>query len=58
MAFRRRPPRDPIRLWLDQSDQWHPTSLGDETAMMLAGIAPSRTCRSRFSTPIPAAHVI
>ncbi|WP_062433301.1 TauD/TfdA family dioxygenase [Herbidospora daliensis] len=49
-------------VWFNQSDQWHPASLGDETAMMLAEIMPPedlpQSVQYADGTPIPAEHVI
>ncbi|WP_214102981.1 TauD/TfdA family dioxygenase [Acrocarpospora catenulata] len=49
-------------VWFNQADQWHPASLGDETAAMLAEIMPPEDLPQSVAfadgTPIPAGHVI
>ena len=49
-------------VWFNQSDQWHPAALGDETAAELAQILPEeelpQSVRFGDGSPIPAEHVI
>ncbi|MGW8378394.1 TauD/TfdA family dioxygenase [Streptomyces sp. ODS28] len=49
-------------VWFNQSDQWHPAALGDETAKALAQIMPPEELPQSVTfadgTPIPDAYVI
>lgn len=49
-------------VWFNQSDQWHPATLGDETAAELAGILPEeelpQSVRFADGTAIPPEYVI
>ncbi|KAA2257584.1 hypothetical protein F0L68_25140 [Solihabitans fulvus] len=49
-------------VWFNQSDQWHPAALGDDTAAELAKVMPADELPQSVSfadgSPIPADHVI
>ncbi|MEU0677660.1 TauD/TfdA family dioxygenase [Streptomyces sp. NPDC006172] len=49
-------------VWFNQSDQWHPASLGDDTAKALAQIMPAdelpQSVTFADGSPIPDAHVL
>jgi alpha-ketoglutarate-dependent taurine dioxygenase len=49
-------------VWFNQSDQWHPAALGDDTAAELAKVLPAEDLPQSVSfadgSPIPAGHVI
>ncbi len=49
-------------VWFNQSDQWHPASLGDDTAKALAQILPPEELPQSVTfadgSPIPDAHVL
>ncbi|GIH28010.1 hypothetical protein Aph01nite_63200 [Acrocarpospora phusangensis] len=49
-------------VWFNQADQWHPASLGDDTAAMLAEIMPPEDLPQSVAfadgSPIPPGHVI
>lgn len=51
-----------VEVWFNQSDQWHPAALGDDTAAELAQIMPEeelpQSVRFADGSPIPADHVI
>ncbi len=50
------------RVWFNQADQWHPASLGDETAADLARLLPPEELPQSVTfadgSPIPDAHVL
>jgi alpha-ketoglutarate-dependent taurine dioxygenase len=54
-------PRTGLEVWFNQSDQWHPACLGDETAQALAEIMPEEDMPQSVvfadGTPIPAEYV-
>jgi alpha-ketoglutarate-dependent taurine dioxygenase len=56
-----RHPRTGDQVWFNQSDQWHPATLGDETAAALAEVLPEEDLPQRVTfadgRPIPAGHV-
>lgn len=49
-------------VWFNQSDQWHPAALGDETAAALAAVVPAEDLPQSVAyadgRPIPADHVV
>ncbi|MEV0693905.1 TauD/TfdA family dioxygenase [Streptomyces sp. NPDC050388] len=51
-----------VEVWFNQSDQWHPAALGDDTAAELAAIMPEeelpQSVRFADGSPIPADYVI
>ncbi|MFI5567659.1 TauD/TfdA family dioxygenase [Streptomyces sp. NPDC051740] len=55
-------PETGAEVWFNQSDQWHPASLGDETAAELAQILPEEELPQSVTfadgTPIPAEYVL
>ncbi|MDQ1045003.1 TauD/TfdA family dioxygenase [Streptomyces sp. V4I2] len=55
-------PETGAEVWFNQSDQWHPASLGDETAAELAQILPEEELPQSVTfadgSPIPAEHVL
>ncbi|MFJ6017554.1 TauD/TfdA family dioxygenase [Streptomyces sp. NPDC092952] len=55
-------PESGTEVWFNQSDQWHPASLGDETAAELAQILPAEELPQSVTfadgTPIPDAYVL
>lgn len=57
-----RHPDTGAELWFNQSDQWHPASLGDETAKALAQIMPPSELPQYVTfadgSPIPDAYVL
>jgi hypothetical protein len=54
-------PRTGTEVWFNQSDQWHPAGLGDDTAAALAQILPEDDLPQNVTfadgSPIPAAYV-
>ncbi|MCX5605576.1 TauD/TfdA family dioxygenase [Streptomyces phaeochromogenes] len=57
-----RHPQTGTEVWFNQSDQWHPASLGDETAKALAQIMPADELPQYVTfadgSPIPDAYVL
>jgi hypothetical protein len=57
-----RHPATGVEVWFNQSDQWHPAALGDETALALAKIMPAdqlpQSVTFADGAPIPAQYVI
>ncbi|GAB2727632.1 TauD/TfdA family dioxygenase [Kitasatospora kifunensis] len=55
-------PKTGAEVWFNQSDQWHPASLGDETAKALAQIMPAEELPQSVTfadgSPIPDAYVL
>lgn len=51
-----------VELWFNQADQWHPATLGDDTAAALAKALPENELPQSVSyadgSPVPAAHVV
>ncbi|WP_211244264.1 TauD/TfdA family dioxygenase [Actinospica robiniae] len=49
-------------VWFNQSDQWHPAALGDETALALAKVMPAEELPQSVTfadgSPIPAEYVL
>ncbi|MFJ2575163.1 TauD/TfdA family dioxygenase [Streptomyces halstedii] len=57
-----RHPRTGAEVWFNQSDQWHPAALGDETAAALARLMPPEQLPQSVTfadgEPIPAEYVV
>ncbi len=57
-----RHPRTGAEVWFNQSDQWHPAALGDETAAALARLLPAdqlpQSVAFADGSPIPAEDVV
>ncbi|MFD9394246.1 TauD/TfdA family dioxygenase [Streptomyces sp. NPDC060000] len=55
-------PRTGAQVWFNQSDQWHPAALGDETAAALARLLPAdelpQSVAFADGEPIPAEYVL
>lgn len=55
-------PRTGAEVWFNQSDQWHPAALGDETAAALAKVMPQEELPQSVAfadgSPIPAEYVL
>ena len=51
-----------VEVWFNQADQWHPASLGDESAAMLAELMPPEELPQSVTfpdgSPIPGDYVI
>lgn len=57
-----RHPETGVEVWFNQSDQWHPAALGDETAIALAKVMPEddlpQSVTFADGKPIPAEYVV